>query len=244
MLIQFLILQMLVFGVIIFFIKKILTKDTQTAETRLNQVYEELLEKQKQVSQKIEEAEKEYSAKKEEAAGIVSKMKKDAQVELTAKEDTIIKEAKAQADEMVQKARASAEDLRKRLQKEESSKVIDYSAALVQQALSAKAIEVLHRQMVSEFISRGEQLDFSNVNSDVKTMTIKAALPLAPEEKSAIDQLIKNKLKREIESQTVEDKKIIAGVVLEFGTLVLDGCFASAINDTALAQKKLLQEQD
>ncbi len=244
MLIQFIILQVLVFGVIIFFIKKILTKDTMTAETQLNKVYEDLLEKQKQVAQKIEEAEKECLAKKEEGAGIVTKMKKDAQAELLTKEDAVIKEAKAQADEMVQKARASAEDLRKRIQKEESAKILDYVSSLIFQALSAGSVEALHHQMVKEFVSRGESLDFSKVNSDVKNLKIKSALPLLPEEKEAIDTLIKGKLKRDIESTPVEDKKLIAGVVLEFGTLLLDGCFASAVNDTILAQKKTLQEQD
>ena len=99
-------------------------------------------------------------------------------------------------------------------------------------------------EMVKEFIGRGEALDFSNVNSDVKSMTIKTAMPLLPEEKEAIDKLIKAKLKRDIESVPVEEKKLMAGVVLEFGTLLLDGCFSGAINDTVLAQKKALQEQD
>lgn len=244
MLIQFIILQVLVFGLIIFFIKRILSKDTMTAETRLNQVYEELLEKQKQVTQKIEEAEKEYVAKKEEATALVAKMKKEAQAELSTKEDTVIKEAKAQADEMVQKARASAEDLRKRLQKEESAKVIEYCSSLIQQALTPTTIAAIHRQMVQEFISRGDSLDFSTVSTDVMEVNIKTASALLPEEKEAIDKLINSKLNREIKSQEVEDTKLIAGVALEFGTLILDGCLASAINDAALAQKKTMQEQD
>jgi len=242
-LIQFIILQVLVFGVIIFFIKKILTKDAQSAETQLNQVYEELLEKQKVVSQQIEEAEKELIARREEAASVVSKLKKEAQAELVVKEDAVMKEAKAQADEMVQKSRAAADDLRRRLQKEESAKVLSYAAMVVQQSLSENVIAVLHRQMVKEFIHRGEELDFSNVNSDVAELKINSALPLTEEEKSSIDALIKKKLKRELKSQEFHDEKLIAGVTLEFGTLLLDGCFASAINDTVLAQKKLMQEE-
>ncbi len=244
MLIQFIILQVLVFGLLIFFIKKILSKDTQTAETRLNQVYEEMLEKQKQVTVKIEEAEKEYLAKKEEGTALIAKMKKETQAELAAKEDAVLKEAKAQADEMVQKARASAEDLRKRLQKEESAKVIEYCNLLIQHALTPETIAAVHRQMVKEFVSRGDKLDFSTVSSDVVEVIIKAAAPLLPEEKEAIEKLVKTKLKREIKSQEVEDKKLIAGVALEFGTLILDGCLASAIHDSALARKKLMQEQD
>lgn len=243
MLIQFIILQVLVFGVIIFFIKKILTKDAQSAETQLNHVYEELLEKQKVVTQQIEEAEKDLIVRKEEAAGIITKLKKDAQAELVVKEDAILKEAKAQADEMVQKSRAASDDLRRRLQKEESAKVLDYTIGVIQQALSETVIAGLHQQMVKEFILKGEQLDFSNVNSDVSDLKINSALPLTAEEKTAIDTLITSKLKRELKSQEFNDKKLIAGVTLEFGTLLLDGCFASAIHDTVLAKKKLLQEE-
>jgi len=242
-LIQFIILQVLVFGVIIFFIKKILTKDAQSAETQLNQVYEELLERQKAVSIEIEEAEKEVVAKREEAAEVVSKLKKEAQAELVVKEDAIIREAKAQADEMVQKSRAAADDLRRRLQKEESAKVLDYAGQIIQKALSESIIAVLHHQMVKEFIVRGEQLDFSNVNSDVSEMIINSALPLTTEENTSIEDLIRQKLKREIKSQVVVDPKLIAGVALEFGTLLLDGSFSSAINDTVLLQKKQMSEE-
>ena len=45
MLIQFIILQVIVFSAVIYFMKRILSRDTQTAETRLNQVYEDLVEK-------------------------------------------------------------------------------------------------------------------------------------------------------------------------------------------------------
>ncbi len=244
MLIQFMILQVIVFSAVIYFMKRILSRDTQTAETRLNQVYEDLVEKQKQLAQKIEEAEKEYTTRKDEAAAIVDKMKKETQLALTEKEDKVLKEAKAQADEMVAKARASADELQKRIRKEEGAKLLDYVSNLVTACFTPSMLEVLHKVMVKEFVEKGDKLDFSNVSTDVTSMTIKTAMPLTDEEKKAIDDLVKAKIKREIQSEQKIEPKVVAGVVIEFGTLLLDGCFASAVNDANLSRKKQLEEED
>ena len=75
MLLQFIILQVIVFSAVIFFMKKILSSDTQAAVGRLDTTYQDLLTKQKELNEKIEEAEKEYAAKKEESVQLLEKMK-------------------------------------------------------------------------------------------------------------------------------------------------------------------------
>lgn len=243
MLIQFVIIQVIVFAIAIVLLKRILTSDAKTAENRLNQVYEELVEKQRQLTKKIEEAEKDYQDKKEEANNIVKKMKKDAQTELQAKEDSVIKEAKAQADEMIQKARASADELKHRIEKEVGTKMLDFVSTLMDIAVSPDLAKVMHVQMIQEFIKKGDQLDFSNVSADINVMSIRTAMPLKEEEQAGLLDLVKNKLGREITCEVKEDKSVLAGVILEFGTLLLDGSFSSAIHDAAAQRKKEMEEE-
>ena len=68
-------LQIIVFGAVIFFLKKILYRDTESSINRLDRVYQDMLKKQKDLGQKIEAAEKEYNEKKEEASLVASKLK-------------------------------------------------------------------------------------------------------------------------------------------------------------------------
>ena len=59
---QFIILQVIVFSAVVYFLKKILSGDTESAVKRLGIVYEDLVKKQKDLTEKLEAAEKELKA--------------------------------------------------------------------------------------------------------------------------------------------------------------------------------------
>jgi len=243
LLIQFIVLQVLVFAGVIFFLKKILYSDTQSAVNRLDKVYQDLLKKQKELSEKIQQAEKEYQRKKEEATQVVSKMKMEAMDELRTKEDEVLKKAKAQADELVNKARSSTEKFQREIEKELSAKMIDFASDIVCQSVDAKMAAALHQAMVTEFIDRGKDLDLSHVDAQLDKFTVKTPFALSENDQEAIKILISGKLNRTVQLEEVIDAKLIAGVLLQFGTLILDGSFTNAINEAGLDEKKKLEMQ-
>ena len=60
--VQFLILQGIFVGIVIYFLRKIFYADTDSAITRLGSAHEDMLKKQQELAQKIELAEKEKQA--------------------------------------------------------------------------------------------------------------------------------------------------------------------------------------
>lgn len=241
LLIQFIILQIFIFGVVIFALKKILYSDTQGAIKRLEGTYQDLLKKQKDLTQKIEMAEKEYAEKKEEAIKIVDRMKSDAMEEIRGKKDEILKQAKQQADEIIGKARASADEFYKKIELEVTRKMIDTAADLVAASFNPKVLSALHGALVRDFFENCKGLDLSNVGSHVEKLIVRTAFPLAPEIKNQINVLVTTKLKRSLEIEEVVDKGIVAGMVLQFGSLILDTSLPSFVRETAEKTKAELE---
>ena len=242
LLIQFVILQAIVFSVVIYFLRKLLYGETQSAIERLGSVYQDLLAKQKELQQKIEAAEKEYQDKKKEAESIADKLKTQAVEEARTKGDELLKKSKVQADETVARAQASAEQFYHEIEIKVSEKTIDFVGTLFEKALSGEAASALHKELVKEFIRRGKDFDLTGVGPHINTVVMQSALPLTEAEQDQIKAVVKSKVNRDLKVEVAVDKALIAGVLLQFGTLLLDGSLASAVKDAADEMKKRLSD--
>jgi F0F1-type ATP synthase membrane subunit b/b' len=237
MLMNFIILQIVVFGVVIFLMKKIFMGDTQTAIKRLEKVNQDLLAKQKDLTAKIEESEKLYKEKKDQAEEVADKMKEEAIKESRAKGDELTKRARAEAEEIVQRAHQSGEKHAKEIEKEVRSKMTEIAASLLKDSLSAETLAVLHHRLVKEFVEKGEELNLTSVGDHIEQLVVKTPIELTKEEAVLLDALVKGCLKRKIKIEIIESKEALAGIVLQFGTLIIDGSLSNYIKEAVLKQK-------
>lgn len=243
-LIQLIVLQIIVFGGIIFFLKKILYRDTESSINRLDRVYQEMLLKQKELSQKIEAAEKEYGEKKEEAALIVGKMKTDAMDEVRLKSDEVIKKARLEAEEVLKKAHETTEKHFKALEKDFKVQLINQSVLLLGVVFSGKTKELLHHQLFLEFLERAKNFDLSGVGSHIELLTVRSAFVLSKEEQDKVNSMIGVKLTRPIKTEFNVDESLVAGILFQFGTLLLDGSLVNLVREAAEKEKKELSYKE
>jgi len=174
---------------------------------------------------------------------MTEKLKTEALDKTRETEETILKEAKTEADEMVRKARSSCDKIRREIEKDVQMKTFDFVSRLLNSGLSPRLIEVIHREQIEEFISREKDLDFSAIAPEVSKMVIRTAFPLGKDVKERIVAMVTKRLGRSLETDEEENKDLIAGVALAFGTLVLDGSFANAINDAGANEKRKIELQ-
>lgn len=242
--IYFIILQIIVFSGIIYFLKKILFKDTESAEKRLGVVYEDLVKKQKDLTEKIEEGEREFQVKKEEAAAIAEKMATQALEETRKKEEEILKKARAEADDILAKAHGSRDTFYHSLEVEANKKMIDYVAEVLKNVFDSKTELLIHTQFVRNFIEQAKKSDLATVDAKGQAFVLRSAMPLKKEEKDEIMGILSEKLgTKDLKIEEVEDKKLIAGIALQIGTLLLEGNFANSVKDAANQYKEKLKSQ-
>jgi len=233
MLLQFIVLQVIVFGAVIYFLKRIFHGDTNSAIQRLGHVHQEMLEKQAELSAQNELIDKELQAKKEAAVTVAEKIKQEILAEVRKKEDEVMRVARAQAEEIISKAQGAREDMAKEIRSELSKKMIGFSAEVIQQALSRNMAETVHRTLIHDFISKAKETDLSSVGAGVEEIFIRSPFPLAADELEKFNTLVTTKVGRSIKLNELRDAEILGGVVMQFGTLVLDGSLGALLRDAA-----------
>ena len=232
MLLPFIILQVVVFGVVIYFLKKIFHGDTNSAIQRLGSVHQDLLQKQIELQKKNEEIDKELYVKREEANVLTEKMRAEAAGEIRKKEDEVLKVARSQAEEIISKAQASREDMAKEIESQLSKKMIGFSAEVVKKAMGEKLAPVVHSELVIDFINKAKGMDLSSAGGEKNEFVVRSPIPLKKEEVEKINALLASKLGRVVSFSEVPDVDLIAGIVMQFGSLVLDGSLTSLLRDS------------
>ncbi len=97
---------------------------------------------------------------------------------------------------------------------------------------------VLNNTLIKEFLERGKEFDLSSVGATVDQLTVRTAFPLTKEESDKLTALMTQKLNRGIKIEEVVDSTAIAGIILLFGTLILDGSLANYVRDAAEKAKQ------
>jgi F0F1-type ATP synthase membrane subunit b/b' len=241
---QFVVLQIIVFCVLVFFMRKMMSGDTESNVRRLSSVYEELTKKQRELLEKNEMAEKEYQAKKEEAALIADKLSNQALEKARKKEEEIVKKARTEAEDIIAKAYGSRDQLSREIRTEVSRQVIDFTAEMLKSIFSPEATLMLHGQFVKDFIKEISKADFSAVDVKENPPVIRSAFPLNQIEKDEFRSILSQKLNvPDLKIETSVEIPLIAGVVLQMGTLLLDGSFANAVNESSVKMKEKLEFQ-
>jgi len=241
MLFQFIFLQVVVFSAVIFFMKKILSSDTQAAVGRLDMTYQDLLQKQKELNEKIEEAEKEYQAKKEEGESLADKFKLEAAEEMRGKKDEMLKVAKAQADEILERAKASKDDMYRKVEMDARSNVVNECSVILKTAVKNKTLQGFHSMVYEDFLDTAKDFDLSKVGDHIDIVTVKTPFALDEQQKNKLSSFISAKINRGLKMEEIIDDNLLAGVLLQFGSLMLDGSLAAAINDVAEEYKEKIK---
>lgn len=238
MIFQFILLQVLVFAAVIYFLKRIMYGNTESAISRLSDVYQDLLKKQAELTQKIEAGEKEYQLRKEEALGMADKLQMEALAESRKKEDEILKKARTEAENILAKANAAKEDIVRQLEANMNRRAIDFSMAIIKSIFGERTMGLIHEEMVRDFVEKAKGYDLSSVEVTVEDVILRTSRPLKKEETERLNTLLMSKLNRPVRLHEAVDQDLLAGVVMQFGTLVLDGSLANALKEAANQSKE------
>lgn len=235
--IKALITGVIVTGVLGFIFIKVVSKSTDGALTRLNKETEGVRDKQKDLTNKIKEASEELNKRRAEADQLVTKMKEEAEQKAKEEREKILKKAREDGESILAKVQKTKDDVRKVLQKEAEIKVIDFTLILLNEILTEHTRKIFNESLISEFFEGLEDVDMEMIKEDITTVDIITASPLPDNLKARLSEIIKKKLTHEVTMNNVIDEKIIAGILLKFGSLSLNGSLANMLKEKSLEIK-------
>jgi F-type H+-transporting ATPase subunit b len=225
-------LQIIIFAGLAFFLRHLLTRNVTSATSHLQGLIKDNTEKQEEMQKKLEEAQKEYEQKikkaKEEADLIERKARKDLEKE----RDKIISQAHEQSEELLSRANKTCKTILEDMENQVNEKAIKRSAELICKVLPDSNRQSMHTEWVQSLINQGlNSLDRLRIPDDIKSVEVKTAFALTDQEKADLHNHLEDHLDMDLSVIETVDPEIVAGIIINIGTLVLDGSFANKVRE-------------
>jgi F0F1-type ATP synthase delta subunit len=170
---------------------------------------------------------------------------KKAQEEVVALKEQILKNAEAEKDAMINEARAQAEEIIQQAEKTRKSLLAELEERIAKEAVN-KACELIqntvpeqfremHAYWVEDLLRQGfSRLEHLSIPADIQEIKLVSAFEITEQQRKNILKKLKEVLGREnFKLKEKIDSKIVAGIVISIGSLVLDGSFRNKIQEEA-----------
>ncbi len=229
----FVIAQIIIFSVIIIVLKRLIFQDTTSAINRINRLDSITREKEKMLSQKLDETEKYFEQRKKEMEDEEKRLKLEAQRAANQLQEDIVKAAKTEAEDIIKKAQASRDKIKADAIIEAEARMIDICRDILGRVLSSVVQTQMNEQLTQEFLADLEQADLGKVGKEVNQVDIIAGRTLTEETKKIIKKILDNKLGRPVTVEVKEDRALLGGLVMKFGTMVVDGSLAEHVKEAS-----------
>jgi len=234
LIVSLIILQVLIFVGMIFILKRVMTNNVILATKHLEELGQEYAKKEETVARQIEEAKQQsedmIQKARQEADELKSKILKDANTDSA----DIMKDARSRSDEIIQQADKARERLLAEIDERVANSAIDRATELIHHTLPEKFRKDIHSQWVEELVENGfGRVERLNIPKDVKEIKIISAFGLDGRQRKDLSEKIKKILGREAAVKEEIDPKIVAGLVIHIGSLILDGSLKNKVQEQA-----------
>ncbi len=237
LIIQFLVLTALVSGAIIFVLHRVFVSSVDGAKQRLERDAESARAREAELNRKIRQADEELAQRRKELDALGQKMKGELEAEAVKHKEELVNKARTEAEDIITKAQNAAETIRRDIERQMEMRIIDYSEKVLNEVLSKRAKSALEKDLVEEFISQLKDVDMSKISLDIKSVDVVTSQQIGDAELKRITETIKSKIGREIAVQSKIEDGHISGVVIQFGSLHLDGSLKNAVKEAAFTLK-------
>jgi len=242
LLIKALVLGCIVTAVLGFILIKFLSRTTEGAVSRLNRETEQVRSKQSELNGKIKEANEELVKRRAEADELVLKMKEEAAQKAKEEREKIVTKARQDSEQIIAKAQRTKDDIRAVLEQEMELKAVDFATLVLKEILSDKGAGAFNHVLIDEFLENLEEVDMDMISADVNSLDVVTSTTLSDQHKNKLADIVKKKLGRSVSINASVDKKIIAGIILKFGSLSLDGGLKHLLEDQEVDVKERIEK--
>ena len=223
MLVQLLAIQILTFIAIIFLLRFLFSRHLKVALDRLNTLHEENLAKEEELNEELKRAKEESQAEiergKEEAKIIIEESRGEAaRIGMGLEE-----EAKAQAAKIVAMGKVEAEKMKEGLSKDIQGQSVELASRMISEMLIDADKVALQYQFANEIIEEISRLPKEQFNVQVKDIKVTSSYPLLNRQRDELKKVLRDKLEGPFELKEQIDSKLVGGLILDIGGMVIDG---------------------
>jgi ATP synthase F1 delta subunit len=199
------------------------SRHLKVALDRINTLHEENLAKEEELNEELKRAKEESQAEiekgKKEAEIIIEESKVEARrIRLGLEE-----EAKAQASKIVAMGKAEAEKMKEALSKDIQGQSVELASRMISHLLTEADKVALQYQFANEIIEEISRLPKEQFNVQSKEIKVTSSYPLLDRQRDELRKVLSEKFEGPWEIKEQIDSKLIGGLILDMGGMVIDG---------------------
>ena len=230
----FLLLQLVIFIGLVLVLRRILSRNLTTATAHLQGLGAEYMRRHEELKERLGEAEQQYREQMTRATTEAERLIAQGRQEAESSRARLLEEARAESERIVQQGMESRDAIRKELEQRMVLRAIERACELIQEVLPGQLRQEIQSRWLDELIHNGlTQLNHMATQEVATEAKITSAFPLTPEQQGEIRRTLKEKLGRDVTITTHADAKLVAGLTITLGSLVLDGSLASKVRQAA-----------
>ncbi len=228
------VMQIVIFLVLVVFLKLILSKNIVKATSHLSEINQDYTMKLEDARQQLREAEKNYDDTMLRSKTDAERLKVQILKEAKEAQESMLSDARRQSEEVISGAGKAKEEILRELDQRIEQQVTQKSCEILGAVTPELITQEMHTQWVEELLKEGfEKLGRLKVSDDVKEAKVYSAFALTPAERSSLSKKLNQKIGREITLVEEVTPKLVAGLKLELGSMVVDGSLRFKIEEVA-----------
>jgi hypothetical protein len=225
-------LQLALFGALVFFLRVIFTKNVSTATEHLHTLNQDYTQKLEEARKHQADADKYYDETLLKAKVDAEKTKMQILKETQATQEATVNESRKQSADILEQANRARESMLKEVESRIEAGAVEKAGELMQAVLPEVVGEALHGHWVRELLVGGlEDLGRLNVPETLDEALVISAYPLKKDEKAALEKKLCEKLKHVVRVTETTDPALLAGFRIALGNVLIDGSLRFQIKE-------------
>jgi F0F1-type ATP synthase delta subunit len=228
-----LLLVLLTAGMILM-MRNIMNQNVIAATRHLDELSQDYLKKEEEVNRRLDETKQKCQEMLGVAQQEAEKLREETRKEIEEEKEKVLNQARTQGESVVQQAEKSRQLLLAEINDRIDKEAINKACELIQNTLPERFKQDVHGHWVEELIKEGfGHLKNLRIPEDIQEVKISSAFVLAEEERKTLHKKIKEALGRDCGFKEEVDPRVVAGLVITIGSLVLDGSLKNKIQEQA-----------
>lgn len=233
-LIQVLVLNVVIFAGLVAVLRRLMGRHAMTATAHLQGLSQDYLKKQEELKKRLEDAERRYQEQLVKAQEEAHHIKAQALTEGEETKQRLLDEARHEAERVIQQAMQARENLRQELVQSLEARAVERACELLQQALPQDLREATHAHWLEELIKNGLiHMERIESREELREAKVVSAFPLTPSQRKQLLERLQAALGAAVTLQEAVEPRLVAGLVVTIGHLVLDGSLSSKLLEAA-----------
>jgi len=227
-----------IFVGMVVFLQKFFNREVTSATSHLDTLLSETAAKEEEVKKALDDAKRQSQEIIANAQKDAANQKESILKEAAAEKDKIVAEAQSRADEVIKQADNARLALLNEMEVKISEGATVRAQELLQAALPEDFRREVHSRWVKDVIANGfSELDRLRLPQGLTEVKVTGAFALADAEKAQLISKLKEKLGFEVKLNEGLDPSLICGLVVNIGSLILDGSLKFKIEGAARVQR-------